>query len=117
MTGDDDEVRAIEAVLALQSARRDGRCGSGPGDGSVPRNRRLARRQTGVIPDFTAPFRVAPADSRARMVDGNATIRVRDSRPKGRDTGALALFFQSRSEARRAGGSAPLATVVSLPTA
>src|SRR3954465_4813280 len=52
-----------------------------------------------------------------RTAQGSARIHVRDSRPKGRDTGAPARILQIPGEAWRAGGSAPLATVVSLPTA
>src|SRR5215207_1517370 len=59
--------------------------------------------------------RLEPADRAWRVAE--TLVRVRDSRPQGRDTGAPALIFQIRSEAWRAGGSAPLATAVSLPTA
>ena len=46
-----------------------------------------------------------------------ADARVRDARPQGREPAARASMRRGRADGGRGGGPAPLATVVSLPTA
>jgi hypothetical protein len=76
-----------------------------------PHSRRFAEGGT-FDADLT---RESPWDagSRAERMRGC----VRDARPQGRDTGARARVPRKRAVAWRSGGSTPLATVVSLPTA
>ena len=56
-------------------------------------------------------------EERAGRGRGRSSVRVRDARPQGRDTGALARARRHASRMVSAGGSAPLGTVVSCPTA
>ncbi len=104
--GGDERAEPVAAPPVLVPARQAGKgC----------QKRKFQQARPVMIPGFTASFRIAPAVG--GTADGAATIRVRDSRPQGRDTGAPAPNLEIRHGAWRAGGSAPLATVVSLPTA
>jgi len=83
-----------------------------------PRARGSPRRGKKARPTVTPSSALrADASRTSHERRSAADIRVRDSRPQGRDAGAPASRPRERAGPWRGGGSAPLATAVSLPTA